>query len=122
MNPLVSIPGLQVAQTGQRGGEASLFIRGGNSNSNKVLIDGVPVNDIGGLVNFGNLSLTAIDYLEVFRGPNSVLYGSDALAGVVSMTTARGYNAVARTLLCDRWRKLWDLSSAGHAGRRLAAL
>ena len=90
INPLVSIPGLQVAQTGQRGGEASLFIRGGNSNSNKVLIDGVPVNDIGGLVNFGSLSLTAIDYLEVFRGPNSVLYGSDALAGVVSMATQHG--------------------------------
>jgi vitamin B12 transporter len=90
LNPLVSIPGLQVAQTGQRGGETSLFIRGGNSNSNKVLMDGVPVNDIGGVVNFGSLSLTAIDYLEVFRGPNSVLYGSDALAGVVSMTTQRG--------------------------------
>jgi vitamin B12 transporter len=88
--PLVSVPGLQVAQTGQRGGEASLFIRGGNANSNKVLIDGVPVNDIGGLTDFGTLSLTAVDYLEVLRGPNSVLYGSDALAGVVSMTTQRG--------------------------------
>jgi vitamin B12 transporter len=89
-SPLVSIPGLQVAQTGQRGGVTSLFIRGGNSNSNKVLIDGVPVNDIGGVVDFGSLSLTAIDYLEVFRGPNSVLYGSDALAGVVSMATQHG--------------------------------
>ena len=90
IDPLVSIPGLQVAQTGQRGAEASLFIRGGNANSNKVLIDGVPVNDIGGLVDFGGLSLTAIDHLEVFRGPNSALYGSDALAGVVSMATQRG--------------------------------
>lgn len=90
MDPLLSLPGLQLAQTGQRGGETSLFIRGGNNDSNKVLLDGVPVNDIGGFVDFSNLSLTGINHIEVFRGPNSVLYGSDALAGVVSMDTRRG--------------------------------
>jgi vitamin B12 transporter len=89
-DPLPAIPGLQSTQSGERGGQAALFIRGGNQNSNKVLIDGVPVNDIGGTVDFSTLSLAGIDHIEVFRGPNSVLYGSDALAGVVSMETPRG--------------------------------
>ncbi len=88
--PLTSIPGIQITQTGQRGGTTSLFLRGGNSNANKVVLDGVPVNDIGGDVEFGNLAVTSLDHIEVFRGPNSVLYGSDALAGVVSLTTRRG--------------------------------
>jgi vitamin B12 transporter len=90
INPLLAIPGLQAAQTGQHGGETSLFIRGGNADANKVLLDGVPANDIGGAVDFGNLFLTAVDNIEVFRGPNSVLYGADALAGVVSVQTQRG--------------------------------
>jgi vitamin B12 transporter len=90
LQPLPSVPGLQVTQTGQRGGTTSLFIRGGNSNANKVLIDGVPVNDIGGDVDFGDLSVNGLDSIEILRGPNSVLYGSDALAGVVSLTTRRG--------------------------------
>jgi len=88
--PLRSVPGLQVTQTGQHGGTTALFIRGGNSNANKALIDGVPANDIGGDFEFGNLSATSFDRIEVFRGPDSILYGSDALAGVVNLTTRRG--------------------------------
>lgn len=90
LEALPSVPGLQVTQAGQRGGTTSLFIRGGNSNANKVLLDGVPVNDIGGEAEFGELSINGLDNVEVLRGPNSVLYGSDALAGVVSLTTRRG--------------------------------
>jgi vitamin B12 transporter len=84
------VPGAQVTQTGQRGGLAELFVRGGNSDANKVLIDGIPANDIGGAVDFGVLATSGIDQVEVLRGPNSALYGSDALAGVVSLTTPRG--------------------------------
>jgi vitamin B12 transporter len=84
------LPGAQVTQTGQRGGLAELFVRGGNSDANKVLIDGIPANDIGGAVDFGVLAASGIDRVEVLRGPNSALYGSDALAGVVSLTTPRG--------------------------------
>ena len=84
------LPGAQVTQTGQRGGLAELFVRGGNSDANKVLIDGIPANDIGGAVDFGVLAASGIDQVEVLRGPNSALYGSDALAGVVSLTTPRG--------------------------------
>lgn len=89
-DPLRQIPGLQVTQVGQLGGTTGLSIRGGNTDANKVLIDDVPVNDIGGAVEFANFATTGIQQIEVLREPNSALYGSDALAGVVSMTTARG--------------------------------
>ena len=84
------IPGTQVVQTGARGGTTSIFIRGGASDFNKVLIDGVPANDIGGSVDFGSLSTAAIDRVEVLRNANSVLYGSDALSGVINLTTPQG--------------------------------
>jgi vitamin B12 transporter len=89
-DPLRLVPGLQVTQTGQGGGTTGLSIRGGNTDANKVLIDGIPVNDIGGAVEFANLATVGIQKIEVLREPNSALYGSDALAGVVSLTTARG--------------------------------
>ncbi len=85
------VPGAQVTQSGQRGALSNLFVRGGNSDANKVLIDGIPANDIGGIVDFGVIAATGINQVEVLRGPNSALYGSDALAGVVSMTTPRGF-------------------------------
>ena len=89
-DPLRLIPGVQVTQTGQVGGTTGLSIRGGNVNANKVLIDGVPADDIGGAVEFANIDAVGFDKVEVLREPNSALYGSDALAGVVSLTTARG--------------------------------
>lgn len=87
---LRSVPGAQVIQSGQRGGLGELFVRGGFSDANKVLMDGITVNDVGGTVDFGVLASAGIDQIEVLRGPNSALYGSDALAGVVSVTTPRG--------------------------------
>lgn len=88
--PLRLVPGVQVLQTGRRGGTTDLFVRGGNADANKVLLDGIPVNDIGGRVEFGNLSSAGIERVEVLRGPNSVLYGADALASVVSLSTRQG--------------------------------
>ena len=87
---LRGVPGLQVVQTGQRGGTTSLFVRGGNSDFNKVLIDGIPMNDIGGSFEFANLSDTGVEQVEILEGPNSVLYGTDALASVVNVTTRHG--------------------------------
>ncbi len=89
-DPLRLVPGLQVTQVGQLGGTTGLNIRGGSTDANKVLIDGVPVNDIGGAVEFANFATVGVDKMEVLREPNSALYGSDALAGVVSLTTTRG--------------------------------
>ena len=88
--PMRLITGLQMTQTGQLGGTSSLFIRGGNSDANKVLIDGLPTGFVGGFSEFATLSAAGVDQIEVLRSPNSALYGSDALAGVVSLTTAHG--------------------------------
>ncbi|HEV7675550.1 MAG TPA: TonB-dependent receptor plug domain-containing protein, partial [Candidatus Angelobacter sp.] len=90
LEPLRQVPGVQVLENGQRGINESLFIRGGESKFNKVLIDGLPLNEIGGTVDFGGVFTTGIDQVEILRGPNSVLYGADALAGVVNLTTTRG--------------------------------
>ena len=89
-DPLRLVPGLQVTQTGQMGGTAGLSIRGGATDANKVLIDGVPANAIGGGVEFANLATVGFQSIEVLREPNSALYGSDALAGVVNLTSTRG--------------------------------
>lgn len=88
------VPGTQVVQTGQRGGTTSLFIRGGESNYNKVLVDGIPVNSIGGAYDYAQLSNNGVGNVEILRGSNSVLYGSDALSGVVNITSPRGTTAI----------------------------
>ena len=84
------MPGTFVVQTGQMGAVTSLFVRGGDSTSNKVLVDGVSAGDLGGGFDFGPLSTTAVESAEVYRGPNSSLYGADAASGVVSLTTPHG--------------------------------
>jgi vitamin B12 transporter len=90
-------PGVAVVQTGQYGGLTSLFVRGGNSDANKVLIDGIPAEDVGGLFDYGPVSSTGLGStnnqgtaVELYRGPNSVLYGSDAAASVVNLSSTRG--------------------------------
>src|SRR6185295_5943725 len=94
LESLRTVPGATVVQSGARGGTASLFVRGGASNFTKVLIDGVPANDIGGAFDFADLATTGIERVEVLRGANSVLYGTDALTGVVNITTRRGRSRI----------------------------
>jgi iron complex outermembrane receptor protein/vitamin B12 transporter len=84
------MPGTFVAQNGGRGAQSSLFVRGGNSDANKILLDGVSAGDLGGRFDFGPLSTTAVESAEVYRGPNSSLYGADAASGVISLTTPHG--------------------------------
>ncbi len=93
IDPLRQVPGDFVVRQGEYGGLASLFIRGGNSDSNQVNEDGVPIGDIGGAFDYSNLSATGVEDLEVYRGPNSVLYGSDAASGAVNVSTLRGSTA-----------------------------
>jgi iron complex outermembrane receptor protein/vitamin B12 transporter len=88
------VPGAQIVQTGQRGGQTSLFLRGGNSNFTKVLMDGMPANDIGGAFDFSQIDTAGVDRVEVMRQTNSVIYGSDALTGVVDIVTRRGTTRV----------------------------
>src|SRR3954469_743586 len=91
---LRGVPGLSLVQSGSYGGATSLFIRGGESKYAKILVDGVPVNDAGGAFDLSTLSIDNLDRIEVVRGPASVLYGSDAMAGVVQLFTRRGGDGV----------------------------
>ncbi|MFZ1085379.1 MAG: TonB-dependent receptor [Terracidiphilus sp.] len=93
------MPGTTVVQEGQKGAQTSLFIRGGNSDANKILLDGVSIDDMGGNFDFGPLSTTAVERAEVYRGPDSSLYGADAGSGVVSLTTPRGTTSFPSVLL-----------------------
>ena len=90
LDALRQVPGVAVVQTGSFGGQTSLFIRGGESKFAKVLVDGVPVNDAGGAYDFATLSTDNLDRIEIVRGPASVLYGSDAMAGVIQLFTREG--------------------------------
>jgi len=84
------VPGAAVMQTGSFGGQTSLFLRGGESDYVKVLVDGVPQNQPGGSFDFANLTTDAVDRVEIVRGPVSVLYGSDAVTGVIQVFTRTG--------------------------------
>jgi vitamin B12 transporter len=87
------VPGLNVVQSGGPGGVTSVFMRGTNSNHTKVLIDGIDVGDpsnSGATFDFGQLLASDIERIEVLRGPQSGLYGSDAIGGVISITTRSG--------------------------------
>ena len=90
---LRQVPGAQVVQGGGFGAQTSLFLRGGESDYVKVLVDGVPVNQPGGAYDFANLTTDNVERIEVVRGPGSVLYGSDAIAGVVQIVTREGAGA-----------------------------
>ena len=92
---LRTVPGLTVVQSGSYGGATSIFIRGGESKYAKILVDGVPINEAGGAFDLSALSTDHIDRIEVVRGPASVLYGSDAMAGVVQLFTRRGTGTVS---------------------------
>jgi vitamin B12 transporter len=83
-------PAASVVATGSFGGQTSLFLRGGESDYVKVLLDGVALNQPGGTFDFADLSLENVERIEVVRGPGSVLYGSDAMTGVIQIFTRAG--------------------------------
>src|SRR6266568_2530040 len=118
---LADVPGAAVFQTGSFGGQTSLFLRGGQSNYVKVLVDGVPANQPGGAFDFANLTTDNIERIEVVRGPASVLYGSDAVTGVVQIFTRRGVGptrADASVRAGTYGTLVWD---AGASGSNTAA-
>jgi outer membrane cobalamin receptor len=87
---LRSSPGVTVIQTARRGGVTSLFVRGGESDYTKVLLDGVPINDAGGSFDFADFTADNAARVELIRGAQSAVYGSDAMAGVLQFITHRG--------------------------------
>ncbi|HKM85248.1 MAG TPA: TonB-dependent receptor [Terriglobales bacterium] len=84
------LPGAVVNTAGQRGGISSLFVRGGESTYNKVIIDGVAIDIPGQTFDFGTLPLAQADRMEFVRGAQSTLYGSDAMTSVVQVWTRTG--------------------------------
>jgi vitamin B12 transporter len=95
---LRDVPGLNLVQSGGEGGQTSIFMRGTNSNHTKVLVDGIEVSDPSnpnGAYDFGKFSSADIARVEVLRGPQSGLYGSDAIGGVVNVITKSGNGPLA---------------------------
>jgi outer membrane cobalamin receptor len=86
---LQDVPGIATARAGQTGQQGSAFVRGGESRFARVMVDGVPVNQPGGAFDFGTALPFELETVEVVRGASSSLYGTDALAGVLSLQTRR---------------------------------
>ena len=90
---LKDVPGLNIVQAGGPGGQTSVFMRGTNSNHVKVLVDGIDVSDpsnSNASFDFGQFLAPDIERVEVLRGPQSGLYGSDAIGGVINVITRSG--------------------------------
>jgi vitamin B12 transporter len=117
---LRAVPGVDVVETGPFGSATSLFLRGGESDYVRVLVDGVPLNAPGGGVDLSTLATADVERIEIVRGPASVLYGSDAVTGVVQVFTRSGHGPL-------RWdagasggtfgARSWDARVGGGGGR-----
>ena len=90
LDALRSSPGVSVMQSARRGGVTSIFVRGGESDYTKVLVDGIPINDAGGAFDLSDFTTENAERIEFVRGSNSALYGSDAMSGVLQFITKRG--------------------------------
>jgi vitamin B12 transporter len=98
---LRTVPGITITRNGGIGTATSVFIRGAESDQTVALIDGVKLNDPsspGGGFNFGNLLIGNIERIEVLRGPSSVLWGSQAIGGVVNLITRQPTEALTANL------------------------
>ena len=109
-------PGAVVVQNGGQGSVTSLFVRGGDNNYTKVLLDGITLNEPGGTFNFGGLTVGNIDRVEFVRGAQSALFGSDAMAGVLQLISTRGRTGAGPELT-------GEIGGGGyHTGRASATL
>ncbi|MGH9515503.1 MAG: TonB-dependent receptor [Terriglobales bacterium] len=87
---LQTLPGVTINRSGGYGSVTSMFTRGGESDYTKVLLDGIPLNEPGGLFDLSSLQAVNLDHIEVVRGPQSALFGSDAMTGVVQLFSQHG--------------------------------
>ncbi len=90
---LNNVPGLHVVQTGGPGGQTAIFMRGTGSQHVKVLLDGIDISDAStpnGAIDLAHLLASDIEQVEVLRGPQSGLYGANAIGGVISITSKKG--------------------------------
>ena len=114
IDALRSVPGVNVARSGGRGAVTSIFPRGGESDFTLVLVDGIRLNDMGGSYDAAHLPLFDLDRIEVVRGPQSAVYGSDAVGGVVQMVTRRGGPPRATGLLEAGSFGTWRANAAAN--------
>ncbi len=118
---LQDVPGVAVARAGGVGLQSSAFVRGGESNFTRVLIDGVPINEPGGSFTFGSQLPLELERVEVVRGAASSLYGTDALAGVIQLVTRTAGPSEADDVRAEgeggtfSWRR-FGLGSSGRRG------
>ena len=93
---LSRVPGLSVARSGSRGGFTSVFTRGGQSDYNLVMINGVQINQAGGGFDISSLTTENVERIEIIKGAHSSLYGSDAASSVINIITKRGSGKMKR--------------------------
>ena len=114
---LQTSPGAVVVRAGAPGSVTSLFVRGGESNYTKVILDGIPLNEPGGAFNLSNITTDNLDRVEVVRGANSAVFGSDAMTGVIQLFTKRGTSGRPRAhVTLEAGRFATTHVSAGAAG------
>ncbi|WP_316226131.1 TonB-dependent receptor plug domain-containing protein [Bradyrhizobium sp. SZCCHNS3052] len=116
---LSTIPGLNVVQAGGPGGQTNVFMRGTNANHTKLFIDGIDVGDVtngNGAFDFAHLLAADIQQFEVLRGPQSGLYGSDAIGGVISVITRKGEGPARATASVESGSFKTFNQSAGVSG------
>lgn len=110
------VPGLDLARTGGSGSSTSVFMRGTNSNHVLVLIDGVRVASVNtGAFAWEHLPVDQIERIEIVRGPRAAYWGSDAIGGVIAITT-RAANGPAATLRAGRWDRVGLNATWGYVG------
>ena len=93
---LQTIPAVTINRSGGYGSVSSIFTRGGDSDYTKVLLDGIPLNEPGGLLDLSSLQAVNLDHIEIVRGPQSALFGSDAMTGVVQLFSQHGESEIGR--------------------------
>jgi outer membrane cobalamin receptor len=111
------LPGIEVSQTGRRGGATQLYIRGGDYMYNAIFMDGIPLNEFGGNFDFSSLPADGIDRIEVARGPQSALFGSNAVSGVINLISKRGDSRPAFTALAEGGSYSTRRFATGGSGR-----
>jgi len=92
---LRSVAGVTVVRSGSFGAVSSIFLRGGESDYVRVLLDGVALNQPGGAIDLAGLTMENVDRIEIVRGSASGLYGADAVSGLIHVFTRRGEGGLA---------------------------